>query len=97
MGSFPAIRMRRNRRTSWSRRLMAENVLTPADLIRPIFVVAGRGVREAVPSMPGVHRVSADVAVEAAQEAASLGIPAVALFPYTDPKLRTDDGREALA
>jgi porphobilinogen synthase len=95
-GAFPAVRMRRNRRTAWSRRLMAENVLTPADLIWPIFVVAGQGVRQAVPSMPGVHRLSVDLAVEAAHQAASLGIPAVALFPYTDQKLRSDDGREAL-
>ncbi len=96
VGGFPAVRMRRNRRTAWSRRLVAESLLTPADLIWPIFVVEGRGVRQAVPSMPGVHRLSVDLAVEAAEEAASLGIPAVALFPYTDPKLRTDDGREAL-
>jgi porphobilinogen synthase len=96
VASFPAVRMRRNRRTAWSRRLVAENALTPADLIWPIFVVGGRGVREAVPSMPGVHRLSVDLAVEAAEEAAGLGIPAVALFPYTDPRLRTDDGREAL-
>jgi porphobilinogen synthase len=95
-GSFPAVRMRRNRRTAWSRRLVGENALTPADLIWPIFVVEGRGVRQAVPSMPGVSRLSVDLAVEAAHEAASLGIPAVALFPYTDPRLRTDDGREAL-
>jgi porphobilinogen synthase len=95
-GSFPAVRMRRNRRTAWSRRLVAENALTPADLIWPIFVVEGRGVRQAVSSMPGIDRLSVDLAVEAAEEAASLGIPAVALFPYTDPKLRTDDGREAL-
>jgi porphobilinogen synthase len=96
VGSFPAVRMRRNRRTAWSRRLVAENAPTPADLIWPIFVMEGRGVRQAVPSMPGVHRLSVDLAVEAALEAASLGIPAVALFPYTDPKLRTDDAREAL-
>ncbi|HWE15930.1 MAG TPA: porphobilinogen synthase [Hyphomicrobiaceae bacterium] len=95
-GSFPAVRMRRNRRTPWSRRLVAENALTPADLIWPIFVVEGRGVRQPVDSMPGVNRLSIDLAVEAAHEAASLGIPAIALFPYTDPKLRTDDGREAL-
>jgi porphobilinogen synthase len=88
--------MRRNRRTPWSRRLVAENALTPADLIWPIFVVEGRGVRQPVDSMPGVNRLSIDLAVEAAHEAASLGIPAIALFPYTDPKLRTDDGREAL-
>jgi porphobilinogen synthase len=95
-GSFPAVRMRRNRRTAWARRLVAESVLTPADLIWPIFVVEGRGVRQAVPSMPGASRLSVDLAVEAAQEAVSLGIPVVALFPYTSPKLRTDDGREAL-
>jgi porphobilinogen synthase len=94
-GRFPAVRMRRNRKTSWSRRLVAENVLTADDLIWPIFVVEGRGKREPVASMPGVDRLSVDLAVEAAQEAAALGIPAVALFPYTDPKLRTDDGREA--
>jgi porphobilinogen synthase len=88
--------MRRNRRTPWSRRLVAENVLTPGDLIWPIFVVEGRGVRQPVESMPGVNRLSVDLAVEAAHEAASLGIPAVALFPYTNPKLRTDDGREAV-
>jgi porphobilinogen synthase len=87
--------MRRNRRTRWSRRLMAEHTLTPADLIWPMFVVEGRGVREPVPSMPGVERLSVDLAVAAAGEAAALGIPAVALFPYTDPKLRTEDGREA--
>ena len=88
--------MRRNRRTAWSRRLVAENVLTPADLIWPIFLVDGREVRQPIASMPGVDRLSVDLAVEAAQEAASLGIPAVALFPYTNAKLRTDDGREAL-
>jgi porphobilinogen synthase len=95
-GSFPRVRMRRNRRTPWSRRLVAENALATGDLIWPIFVVDGHGVRQAVDSMPGVHRLSVDLAVEAAHEAVSLGIPAIALFPYTNPKLRTDDGREAL-
>jgi porphobilinogen synthase len=94
-GRFPAVRMRRNRRTKWSRRLVAENVLTVDDLIWPIFVVEGRNVRQPVESMPGVDRLSVDLAVEATSEAATLGIPVVALFPYTDPKLRTDDGREA--
>jgi porphobilinogen synthase len=88
--------MRRNRRTAWSRRLVAENVLTTGDLIWPIFVVEGRGVRQPVASMPGVDRLSVDLAVEAAREAQGLGIPAVALFPYTNPKLRTEDAREAL-
>ncbi len=92
---FPATRMRRNRRTGWSRRLVAENVLTPADLIWPMFVVEGKGVRAPVASMPGVDRISVDLAVAAAEEALQLGIPVIALFPYTDPTLRTDDGREA--
>src|SRR5262245_14403557 len=90
-GAFPAVRMRRNRRTRWSRRLVAEHVLTPADLIWPIFVVDGRGVREPVASMPGVERLSVDLAAAAAEEAVALGIPVIALFPYTDPKLRTED------
>jgi porphobilinogen synthase len=80
-GAFPAVRMRRTRRTRWSRRLVAENALTPSDLIWPIFIVDGRGVRAPVPSMPGVERLSVDLAVAAAEEAAALGIPAVALFP----------------
>ena len=94
-GRFPAVRMRRNRRTKWSRRLVAENVLTVDDLIWPIFVVEGHNVRQPVESMPGVDRLSVDLAVEAAKEAVALGIPVIALFPYTDPKLRTEDGREA--
>jgi porphobilinogen synthase len=92
---YPATRMRRNRRTGWSRRLVAENVLTSADLIWPMFVVEGNGVRAPVDSMPGVDRISVDLVVAAAEEAIQLGIPVVALFPYTDPKLRSDDGREA--
>ena len=66
-----------------------------ADLIWPIFVVEGSNKRVPVPSMPGVDRLSVDLAVAAAEQAVALGIPAIALFPYTDPKLRTDDGREA--
>jgi porphobilinogen synthase len=94
-GQYPAVRMRRNRRTGWSRRLVAENVLTADDLIWPIFVVEGQNVKQPVESMPGVDRLSVDLAVQAAGEAVSLGIPVLALFPYTEPKLRTDDGREA--
>ena len=93
---FPAVRMRRNRRAPWARRLVAENVLTAGDLIWPIFIVEGHGIRQAVDSMPGVNRLSVDLAVAAAEEAVGLGIPVVALFPYTNPGLRTDDGREAL-
>jgi porphobilinogen synthase len=94
-GSFPAVRMRRNRRTGWSRRLVAENTLTTADLIWPIFVTDGSGVKQPVDSMPGIYRLSVDVALEAAHEAVNLGIPVIALFPYTNPALRTDDGGEA--
>ncbi len=93
--SFPATRMRRNRRTAWSRAMVRENTLTPADLIWPVFVIEGRGRTEAVASMPGVTRYSVDLIVEKVAEAAELGIPAVALFPNTPPGLRTADAREA--
>jgi porphobilinogen synthase len=95
-GAFPGTRMRRNRRAPWARRLVAENTLTAADLIWPMFVIDGANRREAVPSMPGVERLSVDLIVKQAERAATLGIPAVALFPMTDPRLKTDDGREAL-
>ena len=88
--------MRRNRREAWSRALVAENALTPSDLIWPLFVVEGSGQRIAIPSMPGVFRLSVDLACEAVHDARALGIPAVALFPVTDAKLKTDDGREAV-
>ena len=94
-GRFPSVRMRRNRKSAWSRRLVAESVLTPADLIWPIFVTEGRSQRISVPSMPGVDRLSVDLVGEAAEEAVALGIPAIALFPYTDAKLRSEDGAEA--
>jgi porphobilinogen synthase len=94
-GGFPHVRPRRNRRAPWARALVCETALTASDLIWPLFVLEGTGKRETIPSMPGVERLSIDLVVEAAREAASLGIPAVALFPYTDPKFRTDDAREA--
>ncbi|MTH97752.1 porphobilinogen synthase [Roseibium sp. RKSG952] len=89
-------RMRRNRRTSWSRRLVRENHLSVDDLIWPVFIVSGTGVREPVPSMPGVERVSIDEAVRDTERAQALGIPALALFPNTDPDLRDPHGSEAL-
>ena len=92
---FPATRMRRNRRTAWSRDLVRENTLQAADLILPLFVIEGRNASNPVPSMPGVARLSADLAVAKAKEAAKLGIPAIALFPHTEPALRTADAREA--
>jgi porphobilinogen synthase len=94
-GAFPATRMRRLRRHEWSRRLVAETQLSPSDFIWPIFIIDGQKRREPVPSMPGVDRLSTDLAVSAAEEAAKLGIPVIALFPYTDPSLKTPDGREA--
>ena len=93
--SFPALRMRRLRRHAWSRALVAETTLSPADFIWPLFVIDGEKKRVAVDSMPGVDRLSVDLAVGAAEEAAKLGIPVIALFPYTDPALKTADGREA--
>ena len=93
--SFPALRMRRTRQTPWSRRLVAQNVLTPGDLIWPMFVIEGKNTRVPVASMPGVERLSVDLIVEQASVAVRLGIPAIALFPFTDPKLRTQDAAEA--
>jgi porphobilinogen synthase len=87
--------MRRNRRTNWSRRLVAEHELSAADLIWPIFVVEGSNKRVPVDSMPGVERLSVDLVAAAAADACRLGIPAVALFPYTDSELRTEDANEA--
>ena len=94
--AYPAIRMRRLRRHEWSRRLVAENTLSAADLIWPLFLIDGENRRTEVATMPGVSRLSVDLAVEAAQEAARLGIPVVALFPQTDPSRKSEDGREAL-
>jgi porphobilinogen synthase len=95
-GAFPRLRLRRNRRADWVRRLVAEHRLTASDLIWPLFVVEGSGQRQPVPSMPGVERLSIDVAVEAVAEAKALGIPAVAVFPHTDERLKTPDAREAV-
>ena len=97
MGSILAgRRMRRNRRTDWSRRMMRENTLTVDDLIWPLFVLDGEKKRQPVASMPGVERLSVDLLVREAERAAKLGIPALALFPFTDPDLRDELGTEAL-
>ncbi len=95
IGAFPRTRLRRNRRDEWSRRLVAETVLTPADLIWPVFLQEGDGDRLPIASMPGVFRLTVGQLVEAAGEAGALGIPAVALFPATDPSRKSEDGREA--
>jgi porphobilinogen synthase len=88
--------MRRNRRTGWSRRLVAETGLTSADLILPIIIVEGENRREPISTMPKVERLSIDLAAEVAAEAESLGIPALALFPAIAPELKSPDGAEAL-
>lgn len=95
-GAYPATRLRRTRQSGWVRRLVAEHELRPSDLVWPLFVVEGKDRREPIASMPGVERLSIDLVVRAAQEAARLGIPAVALFPCTPQDLKTDDAREAL-
>ncbi len=94
-GFFPGLRMRRMRRDDFSRRLMREHRLTVDDLIYPLFVVEGQGQREAVPSMPGVERVSIDQLVNEAREAVTLGIPALALFPVVAPARKSEDAAEA--
>jgi porphobilinogen synthase len=90
------VRPRRNRQSEWVRRMVREHVLTADDLIWPLFLVDGERSRVPVPSMPGVERVSIDEAVRDVERAAELRIPCIALFPYTDPGLRDDDGTEAL-
>lgn len=92
---FPATRMRRMRKDDFSRRMMRESTLTAADLIWPVFVLDGNGRREPVPSMPGVERLSLDLLIEEAREAAELGIPALALFPVVDSELKSELAEEA--
>ena len=92
---FPRTRMRRSRQGAWSRDMVRETTLHAADLIWPLFVVEGEGVVEPILSMPGVDRVSIDVAVARAREAWELGIPCIALFPNIDGALRTEECAEA--
>ena len=92
---FPVSRPSRLRRTDWLRDMTREHSLTVSDLIWPIFVRDGDDVVEPVDSMPGVSRLSVSRAVEAANEAANLGIPVVAIFPYTDPSIKTPGAEEA--
>jgi porphobilinogen synthase len=95
-GQFPATRLRRTRATAWSRALFRETVLTPADLIWPLFVTEGSGVEDSIGSLPGVSRWSVDLIAARAREAVALGIPCLALFPNTQVERRSDDGKEAL-
>ena len=93
--SYPNTRLRRIRAHGWSRALHRETLITPADLIWPLFVTSGKGVEEPIATLPGVSRWSVDGIVARAKEAVALGIPVIALFPNTPRELRTDDGAEA--
>jgi porphobilinogen synthase len=90
------VRPRRNRKAEWARRLVRENVLTADDLIWPLFLVDGHNARAPITSMPGVERLSVDQAVRDAERAMQLSIPCIALFPYTEPSLRDEQGSEAV-
>ncbi len=94
-GGYPFTRMRRMRRDDFSRRLVRETTLTPADFIYPVFVLEGEGEREAVPSMPGIERMSIDLIVEEAKQIHALGVPAMALFPVTPLSVKSEDAAEA--
>ncbi|HAU21030.1 MAG TPA: porphobilinogen synthase [Erythrobacter sp.] len=94
--TYPNLRLRRTRATSWSRALHRENVLTPADMIWPLFVTQGEGQEEPIATLPGVSRWSVDGIAARAREAVALGVPCVALFPNTPADKRSDDGAEAL-
>ncbi|WP_226017612.1 porphobilinogen synthase [Novosphingobium sp. FKTRR1] len=94
--SFPQARLRRTRATAWSRALHREVLVTPADLIWPLFVTEGRGVEDPIASLPGVSRWSVDGIVAQAKQAIAVGIPCLALFPNTQPERRSPDGAEAL-
>jgi porphobilinogen synthase len=95
IGQYPRLRLRRNRAADWVRRLVAENRLGVADLIWPVFVQEGAGPRQAIASMPGVERLSIEALVDAAGEAAALGVPAIALFPVVPPNLKSEQGEES--
>src|SRR2546428_11814442 len=94
-GSFPAVRMRRMRRDEFSRRLMREHVLSPDDLIYPVFVIEGKGRTQAVPSMPGVSRYTPDKVAAVAERWLKLRVPGGALLPAIEASLKTPDGRGA--
>ena len=93
--AFPALRMRRLRRDDFTRRLVREHRLSVDDLILPVFVLEGERRREAVPSMPGVERLSVDLLLGVAEDCVRLGIPVLALFPVIAPEHKTPDGLEA--
>ncbi len=96
IGKFPALRLRRNRKTDWSRRLIEENNLTPNDFILPIFLIDGKNKKQSIKSMPGVYRYTIDKLNNIVDKAIKKGIPMIALFPYTEKRKKNDLGTEAL-
>src|SRR2546422_7574235 len=94
-GSFPAVRMRRMRRDEFSHRLMREHVLSPDDLIYPVFVIEGKGRTQSVPSMPGVSRYTPDKVTAEAERSLKLGVPVMAPFPAIGTSLKNPHGKEA--
>ena len=96
LGSYPKVRLRRNRKTEWSRRLVSENNLSTNDLIWPIFLREGKNIREPVKSMPGVYRYTVDLLENIIERAINKKIPMVALFPYTSESKKNFKGSEAL-
>ena len=96
IGSYPATRLRRNRKTEWSRRLVSENNLSPCDLIWPIFLTNGKNQKNQISTMPGVYRYSIDKLEKVVEKALKLKLPLLALFPYTQEKNKDKKGSEAL-
>ena len=95
-GSFPQVRLRRNRKTDWSRRLVRENTLSANDLIWPIFIREGKNIKEPIMTMPGVYRYTLDKIENLVEKAIDKKIPLIALFPYTETSKKDDKGSEAL-
>ena len=93
--SFPATRLRRLRNRDYIRRLVRENNLLPSDLVAPMFIQEGKNVKEAIPSMPGVYRLSIDLAIQETKLLSSKGVPAVILFPSVPVRLKTASGNES--
>ena len=95
-GKYPSLRLRRNRKYSWSRRLIQESSLSPSDFILPIFLTNGSNKRELIKSMPGVYRYSIDKLAKIVEKAIMIGIPMIALFPNTKKSLKDKIGTESL-
>ena len=96
IGKFPRTRLRRNRQSPWCRNLISETKLSSSDLILPLFITEGKNLIENIKSIPSVQRYSVDTVLKKIEEVNSFNIPAIALFPYIEKKLKTFDGKEAL-